>query len=71
MPADNAKFALLVVLDDPSVVKGEAFGGTVAGPVFARMASRAANYLDLQPTEEIPPTPGIQKKVALSEASTD
>jgi len=55
MPADDPRFTLLVLLDDPSAKQGEAFGGTVAGPIFSRMAERMARYLDLQPTEQIPP----------------
>jgi cell division protein FtsI/penicillin-binding protein 2 len=73
MPADDPKFALLVLLDDPTMKQGEAFGGTVAGPVFARIAEKAARYLDLRPTEEVPPpqlTNG-SKKVALSERNRD
>ena len=73
MPADDPKFALLVLLDDPTMKQGEAFGGTVAGPVFARIAEKTARYLDLRPTEEIPPpqlTNG-SKKVALSERNRD
>ena len=73
MPADDPKFALLVLLDDPTMKQGEAFGGTVAGPVFARIAEKTARYLDLRPTEEISPpqlTNG-SKKVALSERNRD
>jgi cell division protein FtsI/penicillin-binding protein 2 len=73
MPADDPKFALLVLLDDPTMKQGGVFGGTVAGPVFARIAEKAARYLDLRPTEEVPPpqlTNG-SKKVALSERNRD
>ena len=58
LPADDPKFALLVVIDDPDVKKGEAFGGTVAAPVFAKIAKRAADYLELQPTGPVEP-PGL------------
>jgi hypothetical protein len=47
-----------VVIDDPDVKKGEAFGGTVAAPVFAKIAKRAADYLELQPTGPVE-TPGF------------
>ena len=58
MPADDPKFTLLVVVDDPDVKRGEAFGGTVAAPVFAKIAKRAADYLGLQPTGPVGP-PGL------------
>jgi cell division protein FtsI (penicillin-binding protein 3)/stage V sporulation protein D (sporulation-specific penicillin-binding protein) len=73
MPADDPKFTLLVLLDDPTMKDGEVFGGTVAAPVFAKMAEKAARYLDLRPTEEIPPQPGANglKKVAISTSNHD
>jgi cell division protein FtsI/penicillin-binding protein 2 len=73
MPADDPRFTLLVLLDDPSAKEGEVYGGTVAGPIFSRMAEKAARYMDLRPTEEIP-TQHVsfgQKKVALSRSSRD
>jgi cell division protein FtsI/penicillin-binding protein 2 len=64
LPADDPKFVLLVTLDDPTV-KGElAFGGRTAAPVFSQIAARAVNYMDLRPTEQVPPPAGA-KKVAL------
>ena len=70
MPADDPQFALLVLLDDPKVKEGIAYGGTVAGPVFSKIAQQAARYLDLQPTEEIsPPGANATKKVASSASS--
>jgi len=73
MPADDPKFTLLVLLDDPTMKEGAAFGGLVAGPVFARIAEKAARYLDLRPTEPIAPPAGTSglKKVALSTRSRD
>lgn len=73
MPADDPRFTLLVLLDDPTAKEGEAYGGTVAGPIFSRMAEKAARYMDLKPTEEIP-TQHVsfgQKKVAQSQSSRD
>jgi cell division protein FtsI/penicillin-binding protein 2 len=65
LPADDPKFVLLVTLDDPTV-KGEvAFGGKTAAPVFSEIAARAVSYMDLRPTESIPPPAGT-KKVALA-----
>ena len=65
LPADDPKFVLLVTLDDPTV-KGElAFGGRTAAPVFSQIAARAVSYMDLRPTEPVPPAAGT-KKVALA-----
>ena len=65
LPADDPKFVLLVTLDDPTV-KGElAFGGRTAAPVFSQIAARAVSYMDLKPTESVPPPTG-PKKVALA-----
>ena len=58
LPADDPKFTLLVVIDDPEMKEGKAFGGTVAAPVFAKIAKRAADYLELQPTTPVEP-PGL------------
>jgi cell division protein FtsI/penicillin-binding protein 2 len=58
MPADDPKFTLLVVIDDPEMKEGKAFGGTVAAPIFAKMAKRAADYFGLQPTAPVEP-PGL------------
>jgi cell division protein FtsI (penicillin-binding protein 3)/stage V sporulation protein D (sporulation-specific penicillin-binding protein) len=73
MPADDPRFTLLVLLDDPTAKQGETFGGTVAGPVFSRIAEKTARYLDLRPTEEIPSQRVAvgQKRVALSRSSRD
>ena len=56
LPADDPKFALLVVIDAPDIPR--AYGGKVAAPVFARIAKRAADYLELQPTAPVEP-PGL------------
>jgi len=41
------------------------YGGLVAGPIFSRVAERAARYLDLEPREEIRkaiPVARVEKK---------
>jgi cell division protein FtsI (penicillin-binding protein 3) len=54
LPADHPEFVGLVVLDDAKTSNPELnYGGLVAGPIFARIAEKAARYLDLQPQEEI------------------
>jgi len=54
LPADHPEFVGLVVLDDAHTSKPELnYGGLVAGPIFSRVAEKAARYLDLEPHEEI------------------
>ena len=54
LPADHPEFVGLVVLDDAHTNKPELnYGGLVAGPIFSRLAEKAARYLDLEPQEEI------------------
>src|SRR5213080_2864558 len=54
LPADHPEFVGLVVLDDAHTNKPELnYGGLVAGPIFSRVAEKAARYLDLEPQEEI------------------
>ncbi|CAN5491769.1 stage V sporulation protein D [soil metagenome] len=68
LPSEDPAFVALVVLDDAHP-KDPAlnYGGTVAGPIFSRVAEKAARYLDLEPHEEIgTQTPG--GRVALTNA---
>ncbi|MDQ6766120.1 MAG: penicillin-binding protein 2 [Verrucomicrobiota bacterium] len=54
LPAERPEFVALVVLDDPhTATREENYGGKVAGPIFARMAEKAARYLNLEPHEEL------------------
>jgi cell division protein FtsI/penicillin-binding protein 2 len=54
LPADHPEFVGLVVLDDAHTSKPELnYGGLIAGPIFSRLAEKAARYLDLEPHEEI------------------
>jgi cell division protein FtsI/penicillin-binding protein 2 len=69
LPADHPEFVGLVVLDDAHTSKPELnYGGLVAGPIFARIAEKAARYLDLTPHEEIRKAVPVQR-VALTNAS--
>ena len=69
LPADHPEFVGLVVLDDAHTNKPELnYGGLVAGPIFARVAEKAARYLDLEPHEE--PGKGVTAgRVALTDAA--
>ena len=54
LPSDHPEFVGLVVLDDAKTANPELnYGGLVAGPIFARIAEKAARYLDLQPHEDL------------------
>jgi cell division protein FtsI/penicillin-binding protein 2 len=57
MPADDPAFVAVVVIDDPQTNKVSRYGGTIAAPVFGKMAARLATAMNLKPTEPIPPTP--------------
>jgi cell division protein FtsI (penicillin-binding protein 3) len=69
LPADQPEFVGLVVLDDAQTSKPELnYGGLVAGPIFSRIAEKAARYLDLAPHEEIRKALPVER-VALTNAS--
>ena len=68
LPADHPEFVGLVVLDDAQTSKPELnYGGLVAGPIFSRIAEKAARYLDLTPHEEIRKAVPVER-VALTNA---
>jgi len=69
LPADRPEFVGLVVLDDAHTKTPELnYGGLVAGPIFSRIAEKAARYLDLEPHEE-PGKPVATGRVALTNAA--
>ncbi|TLY37744.1 MAG: hypothetical protein E6K62_01105 [Nitrospirae bacterium] len=49
LPADDPKLAILVVVDEPQT---EHWGGTVAAPVFQRIAAQAVRHLGIVPQTE-------------------
>ena len=55
LPAQDPAFVGIVVIDDPLTNKVKRYGGTIAAPAFGRIGARAAAYLNLQPTEPLPP----------------
>ena len=68
MPAEHPAFVGLVTLDDAKTKTPEQnYGGTVAAPIFARIAEKAARYLDLEPHEDIQKALPV-KQVALTNA---
>jgi cell division protein FtsI (penicillin-binding protein 3) len=69
LPSEHPEFVGLVVLDDAHTKNPELnYGGLVAGPIFARIAEKAARYLDLQPHEELA-KPSAAGRVAVTNAS--
>jgi cell division protein FtsI (penicillin-binding protein 3)/stage V sporulation protein D (sporulation-specific penicillin-binding protein) len=54
LPADNPAFVCLVMLDDAQTKADQDYGGLVAGPIFSRIAEKAARYMNLEPQPEEP-----------------
>jgi cell division protein FtsI/penicillin-binding protein 2 len=57
MPAENPEFVCVVVIDDPKMPDAEEGmskvtpgGGSVAAPIFSKVATRVANLMGLKPT---------------------
>ncbi|MCP9476291.1 MAG: penicillin-binding protein 2, partial [Nitrospira sp.] len=50
VPAENPKLAMIVVIDEPS---GEAWGGTVAAPVFRRVGEQILKYWGISSNEPV------------------
>src|SRR5215217_7686991 len=62
MPAEHPAFVALVTLDDAKTKTPELnYGGTVAAPIFASIAEKAARYLNLEPHEEIRKAVPVQR----------
>ncbi|MDP4624199.1 MAG: penicillin-binding protein 2 [Akkermansiaceae bacterium] len=53
MPADDPAFVCYVVIDEPKTTEVPHYGGTIAAPIFARIATRLAAHMNIQPTEQI------------------
>ena len=50
MPAENPAFAIYVIVDEPQTTELNRYGGTLAAPIFSRIAQRTAHHLNLVPT---------------------
>ncbi len=69
LPSEHPEFVGLVVLDDAHTTRPELnYGGLVAGPIFSRIAEKAARYLNLEPHEELGKLPAAGR-VALTNPS--
>jgi cell division protein FtsI/penicillin-binding protein 2 len=53
LPAENPAFVCVVVVDDPQTTNVKHGGGSMAAPIWKRIAERAAAHMHLTPTEEI------------------
>ena len=53
LPAENPAFVCIVVVDDPQTTEVKRYGGTIAAPIWKRIAERTAAHMHLTPTEEI------------------
>jgi cell division protein FtsI (penicillin-binding protein 3) len=57
-PLDHPRIAVVAIVDEP--MGGDYYGGKVAGPVFAKVASETLRYLGVPGGSlEIPPPPGV------------
>lgn len=55
-PIDHPRLAIVVMIDEPN--GGEHYGGKVAGPVFAQVATESLRYLGV-PGDPLPPPPPV------------
>ena len=55
LPVDDPAFVCVVVIDDPQVPHVSHGGGTIAAPVFSKVASRLASAMNLKPTRVVVP----------------
>jgi cell division protein FtsI/penicillin-binding protein 2 len=53
LPAQDPAFVCIVVIDDPLTTKVNRYGGTIAAPVFSKVATRLAAHMNLPPTEPV------------------
>lgn len=53
LPAEDPAFVCIVVIDDPLTTKVTRYGGTIAAPVFGKIAARLAAHMNLTPTEPV------------------
>ncbi len=65
-PLDHPRLAIVVMVDEPS--GGDYYGGKVAGPVFATVASEALRYLGVPGEAIAVPAPGAAARPAAKPA---
>jgi cell division protein FtsI (penicillin-binding protein 3) len=52
VPAEAPRLVVLAMIDEP---RGQVYGGLVAAPVFARVATQALHYLKVKPNQPLAP----------------
>lgn len=52
-PADAPRLTGLIIVNDPKVTAEQNYGGLVAAPVFSKIGTKAARYLDIPPESEM------------------
>ena len=51
LPVEKPKFVCVVVIDDPQTEEVKRYGGTIAAPIFSKVATRAAKYMGIETTD--------------------
>jgi len=67
VPAEDPRLVILVVIDEP---EDKIYGGLVAAPIFAKIASQSLQYLKITPTQPQPQNPLPAPVRAESRAAT-
>ena len=57
LPASNPKLVCVIVCSEPRTDKVTRYGGTIAAPIFGRIAARAMDQLGIAPDEPLPEDP--------------
>lgn len=57
LPAENPKLVCVVVCSEPRTEKVTRYGGTIAAPVFSRIATRAMDLMGIPPDMPVPEGP--------------
>ncbi len=50
LPSESPEIVISVIFNEP---KGSIYGGVISGPVFQRIATKLANYLNITPSREL------------------
>ncbi|MGJ8726682.1 MAG: peptidoglycan D,D-transpeptidase FtsI family protein [Roseibacillus sp.] len=53
LPVENPEFVCVVVIDDPQTPDATHGGGTIAAPIFSKVAGRLASAMNLKPTRTV------------------